>query len=112
LLQAREPEPPRRLNRAVPRDLEAVCLKCLEKHPAKRYPDCYALADDLSRWLGGRATVARPLGVIEHAAKWARRRPTAAALVAVILLSIAMAGMGTLAFVARLQAERSVADSE
>ena len=57
-----EPPPLRRLRPDVPRDLEAVCLKCLEKQPSARYQTAQALADDLDRVLAGRSTEARPLG--------------------------------------------------
>jgi hypothetical protein len=68
-----EPVPPTRLQPKVPRDLEAVCLKCLQKEPARRYADGQALADDLERFLAGRPTEARPAGVVSRAALWCRR---------------------------------------
>jgi eukaryotic-like serine/threonine-protein kinase len=79
-----EPLPPRRLRPRLSRDLETVCLKCLEKDPRKRYPSAEALADDLDRWLGGRAIQARPVGRWARGAKWVRRHPERAALAAVV----------------------------
>jgi serine/threonine-protein kinase len=78
-----EPLPPRRLRPRLSRDLETVCLKCLEKDPTRRYPSAEALADDLDRWLGGRAIQARPVGRWARGVKWARRHPERAALAAV-----------------------------
>jgi tRNA A-37 threonylcarbamoyl transferase component Bud32 len=79
-------EPPRRPRALAPDldpDLEAVCLRCLEKSPAARYPSAESVAEDLERWLGGRAILFRPAGVPERAWRWARQRPEAAAVSAV-----------------------------
>jgi WD40 repeat protein len=76
-----DPVPPTRLQPGLPRDLETVCLKCLHKDPARRYPSAAELAADLERFLGHEPIRARPASVVEHAGKWARRHPAAAALV-------------------------------
>ena len=83
-----DPVPPSRLAR-VPRDLETICVKCLEKDIRKRYGSAAALADDLKRFLAGEPIVARPAGRFERAVKWARRRPALAALLLVSVLGVA-----------------------
>ena len=91
-----EPIPPRRLQPGVPRDLETICLKCLEKKPARRYPSAAALADDLERYLDGRPITARPAGRTDRLAKWVRRRPTTAALIGVSVVALlALFSIGT-----------------
>ncbi|SIO25127.1 Serine/threonine protein kinase [Singulisphaera sp. GP187] len=77
-----EPVPPSRLLSKVPRDLETICLKCLDKEPRRRYPSASDLADDLGRYLAEEPIRARPTPLWERALKWTRRRPTAAILVA------------------------------
>jgi serine/threonine-protein kinase len=98
LLQVRseEPVPPRRLAPTVPRDLETVCLKCLQKEPRRRYPSAWALGSDLRRFLAGKSVHACPLGVSERAIQWARRRKAVAALVGisgVAILSLTTLGV-------------------
>jgi formylglycine-generating enzyme required for sulfatase activity len=82
LHQTQPPPSPRKLRRDVPRDLETICLKCLEKDPGKRYTDCQAVADDLRRWLEDEPILARRPGVAEQVVRWTRRNPGRAAVVA------------------------------
>jgi WD40 repeat protein len=83
LVLTREPVSPSHHNLHVPRDLETICLKCLQKEPAKRYATSLALAEDLRRFQAGEPIEARPVGWLERGAKWVRRRPAVAALLAV-----------------------------
>ncbi len=83
LVQQVEPES---LPRTIPLDLRTICLKCLQKAPSRRYPSARELADDLRRFLEGRPILARPVPWYERAAKWARRRPAASALIALSVL--------------------------
>jgi WD40 repeat protein/serine/threonine protein kinase len=90
VLQA-QPVSPRMLNPGVPRDLETICLKCLEKEPRKRYSTAQELADDLSRFLRGVPISARPLNRAEKLGRWCMRQPAVAALLA-IAISLLVSG--------------------
>jgi tetratricopeptide (TPR) repeat protein len=85
-----DPRPPRSLNDRIPRDLETICLKCLQKEPARRYASAGALADDLRRFLKGEPIKARPVGQVERLWRWCKRKPGLA-------LSVTTATVGLLA---------------
>jgi serine/threonine protein kinase len=73
-IMKQEPEPPSRHRREVPPDLDAICLRCLEKEPAQRYPSALALADDLQRFLKGQAPLAPKPTALKRFLRWFRRR--------------------------------------
>ncbi|HYH68562.1 MAG TPA: serine/threonine-protein kinase, partial [Urbifossiella sp.] len=91
LTRVADPVSPRRLQPSLPRDLETICLKALEKTPAARYATAEELADDLARWQAGRPILARPVGPVGRAARWARRNPAVAGLSALVVM-VAVAG--------------------
>jgi tetratricopeptide (TPR) repeat protein len=81
-----EPVPPRRLRPKLSRDLETICLKCLEKDPGKRYASAGALADDLRRFRNHEPIRARPVGVGGRLRRWCRRNPKVALLTGALVL--------------------------
>src|SRR5437016_6499256 len=87
-----EPVGPRSLNPSVPRDLETICLKCLEKDPRRRYRTAQELADELRRFLRGEPIQARPVGPLGRFWRWCRRNPKLASLTAtVVVLGLTLA---------------------
>jgi WD40 repeat protein/Tfp pilus assembly protein PilF len=114
---------PRRWRPDLPRDLEAICLKCLRKDLHQRYDSAQALADDLKRFLENRPIKARLVGVLERGWLWCRRRPARAGLIAVAVVLLAMLAVGgpllwllrderNAAIAARARAERAEAESK
>jgi len=83
------PRRPRLTNHHVPRDLETICLKCLEKEPASRYSSAVALAEDLERFCAGRTIQARPAGLTTRMWRWTRRNPAIATLAAALVALVA-----------------------
>ena len=95
-VRGQNPVPPRRLNPKIPRDLETIALKCLEKSPARRYATAGALSGDLNRFLAGRPITARPVSPPEHTWRWCRREPLAATLAATLFLTVIVSFLGLL----------------
>ena len=84
-VRTEEPVPPSRLRPKLSKDLETICLKCLEKSPEKRYASAQELAEDLERFLDGRPILARPVSLPERAWRWTRRNPLAATVAALVV---------------------------
>src|SRR5436309_6333143 len=92
LLLETEPKKPRLLNPKIDRDLSTICLKCLEKHPKRRYPSALDLAEDLERWLKYEPILARHTGIVARGRKWVQRNPTSALLATSLLALAAVVG--------------------
>jgi eukaryotic-like serine/threonine-protein kinase len=104
--------PPRRQRPDVPRDLETIVLKCLEKEPPRRYPSAAALAGDLRRFLDGRPIAARPVGLLGRLWRWARRNPPLAASAAALLLAFLLGTPALSVLWLQARADRAHAEVE
>ena len=106
-VRTREPIPPSQFEPKLPRDLETIDLKCLQKDPAQRYDSAAALAEDLRRFLAGEPILARPVGTAERCWRWCRRNPRLAVLAgAVVMLLVAWAASATWLYRLALANER------
>ena len=112
LVAEREPVAPRSLNPTVPRDLDTICLKCLQKEPAHRYASALELAEELGRFQHGEPIRARPIKVWELGLKWAKRHPARAGLVFVALIAPAIIITVLWVSVAKVHRERNIALQE
>ena len=111
-IRRHEPVPPRSLNPQVPRDLETICLKCLQKEPGARYLTAEALADDLRCFQKNLPILAQPTGRLAKAAKWCRRNPAVAALIGAVF-AVLIAGVAVSAhFAFDARARASDADKQ
>jgi serine/threonine protein kinase/tetratricopeptide (TPR) repeat protein len=112
--QVRQDDPvsPRRLQPTVPRDLETICLKCLQKEPGRRYATAEDLADDLRRFQAGEPVRARPVGTGERVVRWCRRKPGVAGLLAALVLVFLVGSSGVLWQWHRARRERDIANQE
>jgi len=107
-----EPVPPSQLQRMVPRDLETVCLKCLQKEQSKRYSSAETLADDLRRFLAGEPILARPVSGPERLWRWCRRNPKIAALSASVLLLLLIVAVGASIAAVTIAGERDAKEAQ
>src|SRR6266568_983357 len=101
-----QPRQPRLCNPKVDRDLETICLKCLEKEPARRYASAQLLAEDIERFLRDEPIRSRRSSRLEHAWRWCKRKPLVVSLIAALLLVVAIGLAGTLLELRRVQTER------
>ena len=105
-----EPQPPRKLNASVPRDLETICLKAMAKEPGRRYATARELADDLHRWLRGEPIQARPVGAAGQLWRWCRRNPAVAGLTAAVGTLLVAAVVGSALWAVRENRFRTAAE--
>ena len=112
LVVSTEAVPPRRQRPDVPRDLETITLKCLEKDPSGRYADSGALADDLNRFLAGRPIAARPVGPLGRLWRWRRRNQALAATAAALVLTLVLGSPALLGLWLQARADRTRAEVE
>lgn len=109
--QTLEPPSPRKFKPQLNRDLETICLKCLEKDPQRRYLSAAALADDLTRFLHHEPIHARPLTEWQRFRKWMRRHPTIAALAGLLFTVVTVALIAIASFWYQAEQDRYLAES-
>jgi eukaryotic-like serine/threonine-protein kinase len=97
----KDPVPPSQLRTKLPRDLETICLKCLQKEPAKRYQSAQALSKDLGNFLAGREIEARPVSWVEKGWRWCKRNPGLAAAIACAVLFLVAGSGGSFFYAAK-----------
>jgi WD40 repeat protein len=107
-----EPVSPRQLNVNVPRDLETICLKCLQKEPRHRYGSAQELVDELQRFLDGKPILARPVSRAERVWRWCRRNPVPAGLGAAVWLLLVAIAVGSTFSAVTISREKQEADSQ
>ena len=107
-----EPAPPRMLNANVPRDLETICLKCLEKDPGRRYHSAQALAEDLERFLEGEPILARPISTSGKVWRWCHRNPRLAGALGMILMLLITVAVGSTVAAFRIAEARNAEEIE
>jgi eukaryotic-like serine/threonine-protein kinase len=106
-----DPVAPRRLNAGIPADLETICLKCLEKQPARRYDSAGELAADLQRFLRGEPVHARPISAVGRGWRWAQRRPLAASSIGVSALLLVLCAAVLVVSSVRIRESRDLAQA-
>ncbi|MFO0864596.1 MAG: protein kinase [Gemmataceae bacterium] len=107
--QDTEPQSPRKKNPAISRDLETICLKMLEKDPARRYVDCRAVSEDLRRCITGEPIQARPISAVERVGRWTQRNPLSAMLVGAVAASLILGTVISVAFAIRADHQATIA---
>ena len=108
----REPDRPRTLDGAIPRDLETIALKCLAKEPAKRYATAAELGADLRAYLDGRPIAARPVGRVERAVKWVARNPVVTGMAAAVVLALSIGTTVSTLKYRDAEAQKGVAETQ
>jgi serine/threonine-protein kinase len=105
-VRLQEPTPLRQLQPKIPRDLETICLTCLQKLPSRRYADADALARDLKHFLAGEPIEARPVGSLERVWRWCRRHPAVASLTAAVFTLLATVAVTSSVLLVRVANEK------
>ena len=105
-----EPRRPSVVNRKISRDLETICLKCLEKEPTKRYDSAKSLAEDLERFLGGEPIRSRRISGPERVWRWCKRKPLIAGLTSALLAATIAGGFGMLWQLQRVQTQQLIGE--
>jgi serine/threonine protein kinase len=105
-----DPVSPRKLDGHVPRDLDTICLKCLQKEPARRYPTARALSEELGRYLDGKPILARPVGSLERTIRWCGRNRLVSASIAAAVFCLVFGLVAT--SIGYVRTSRALAKSE